>query len=241
MVAYVKPSKASGISRPAGSIKKTAGQKARIPVWIIDDNKSFCVLLAEALNSSKSVRCVYYFHSLRAMLRELDRTKLRPSVVLLDIKMPLQNGLESIVPIKKASPNTLVIMLTSYDDENEIQTALDRGASGYLLKTSTPEEIIHAVERAMQGGSPLDPMITKKIMSLLAVTKKDSHLPGKLTRREKEVVTLISKGLATERIAHELSLSYYTIDTHLKNIYRKLDVHSRHTLIAKVYDEGFVK
>ena len=222
-------------------MKKSPSPKTRIPVWIIDDNKSFCVLLAEALNSSKNVRCVHFFHSLRSMLRELDRTKVRPSVVLLDIKMPLQNGLESIVPIRKASPNTLVIMLTSYDDEHEIQTALDRGASGYLLKTSTPEEIIHAIERAMQGGSPLDPMITKKIMSLLAASKKHSHLSGKLTRREKEVVTLISRGMTTERIALELSLSYYTIDTHLKNIYRKLDVHSRHTLVAKVYDEGFVK
>ena len=222
-------------------MKKTPRLKQRIPIWIVDDNKSFCVLLAEALNSSKSVKCARYYHSLRSTLRELDRTKIRPAVILLDIKMPIQNGLESIVPIKKASPNTLIIMLTSYDDENEIQTALDRGASGYLLKTSSPEEIIHAIERAMQGGSPLDPMITRKIMALLVTTRKDSHLPRKLTRREKDVVKLVTRGMSTAKIAHELSLSYYTIDTHLKNIFRKLDVHSRHTLVAKVYDEGFVK
>ncbi len=223
-------------------IIKTKHHKVKdyIPVWIIDDNRSFCVLLSECLNSSKTVRCEHYFHSSRAALRALAQTRFPPTVILLDIKMPVVSGIDSIIPIKEHSPHSIIIMLTSYDRENEITTALHRGASGYLLKTSTPQDIVRAIENAKQGGSPIDPMITKKILSVLVATPNGIEHRNNLTVREREVIKYIVKGFSTKRIAATLCISYYTVDTHLKNIYHKLDVHNRHTLVVKAYNDHLV-
>ena len=214
--------------------------KQKINVWIIDDNKSYCILLSESLNENKKIKCERYFHSVYSALDALHRARRQPSAILLDIKMPRMSGLDGIKLIREASPFTRIIMLTSYEEEREIQSALDQGANGYLLKNSTAGDIIRAVENALMGGVPLDPMITKKIMSMLLSPKKEKKVNYRLSKREKEIVGFISKGFTTDKIAKKLYLSYYTIDTHLKNIYQKLNVHSRHTLVVKAYSDGLI-
>lgn len=211
-----------------------------IPIWIIDDNKNYCALLSESLNLNKKISCERYFHSVRSALKELRTTQNPPSVILLDIKMPQVSGINGIAPLLTASHGTKIIMLTSYDDEAEIQTALSLGASGYLLKTSSPEDIIRAAEKVLEGGSPIDPMITKKIMGMLVGSVKESRYLHRLTKREVEIIRLIAKGFNTKKIAKELSLSRFTVDTHLKNIYVKLRIHNRHSLVAKAYNDGLI-
>ncbi len=213
----------------------------RIPIWIIDDNKSYCMVLSESLNLDKKVLCERYFHSIRTALKEIRTCQNPPPIILLDIKMPQMSGINGIVPLREASQGTKIIMLTSYDDEAEIQTALNLGASGYLLKTSTPEDIIRAIERVMEGGSPIDPMVTKKIMGMLLNASKESRYLHQLTDREVEVIHLIAKGFSTKKIAKKLSLSRFTVDTHLKNIYNKLRIHNRHSLVAKAYTDGLIR
>jgi DNA-binding NarL/FixJ family response regulator len=193
------------------------------------------------LNSSKTVRCEHYFHSSKTALAALAKAPSPPTVILLDIKMPVVSGIDSIIPIKEYSPHSIIMMLTSYDDDKNIQLALERGASGYLLKTSTPEDIIRAVEKVQQGGSPLDPMITKKIMSLILGSRKKIRNSSKLSKRELEIVNLIAKGSSSKKIAENINLSFYTVNTHLRNIYHKLNVNSRHMLVAKAYDDGLVR
>jgi DNA-binding NarL/FixJ family response regulator len=216
-------------------------KEKKIDVWIVDDNKSYCMLLAESLNLSRKVRCPKYFHSVRTVLAALEKKNPMPQVILLDIKMPGTSGIEGIRLLRESVPEAHIIMLTSYDDEKEIKQSLEFGAAGYLTKNSSPEDVIRAVEKAIAGGSPLDPMITKKILSLLLTTKSNMSQAYRLTKREMQIINFIAKGFSSEKIAKDLFISRFTIDTHLKHIYHKLDVHSRHTLVSKAYDDGLIQ
>jgi DNA-binding NarL/FixJ family response regulator len=210
----------------------------RIPVWVIDDNRGFCLILSEALNQSDAVECQKCFHSCKSAIQALTTEDLLPSVILLDIKMPRMSGLDAISTIRRITPATHIIMLTSYDLDENIRTAMNRGAAGYLLKSSTPTDIINAIEKVQKGGSPLDPMITKKIMQ--AFLGQSEENPYHLTRRERDILQCVASGLTTLEVSHNLNLSYYTVDTHLKNIFQKLNVHNRHGLVTKAVKERLV-
>ncbi len=207
----------------------------RIPVWVVDDNKSFCIILSESLNESRSVVCTKYYHSAKAAVNALANTDDPPSVILLDIRMQKSSGLEAIDRLKHLSPGTAIIMLTAYDIDEHIQTALKRGASGFLLKTSTPEEIITAISRARSGVKALDKRILDRMIDSYLGQIDDKGYD--LTEREKDIIRHIADGLNTQEVAAELNLSYYTVDTHLKNIFQKLRVHTRHGMVAKATKE----
>lgn len=220
-------------------MKKRLG-KNKIPIWIVDDNENYCILLSESLRPNKKIHVEKSFHSVKEVLRRLQRNSGRPSVILLDIRMPEIDGIEGIAKILRWTPETKILMLTSHDDEEEIQEALKNGAAGYLLKSSTAIDISRAVEKVTEGGSPIDPMIARKIVGMLMNNNHISNDALKLTKREKEMIKLIVKGMSNDKIAAVMNISYYTTTTHLKNIYKKLHVHSRHTLVAKAFKEGIV-
>jgi DNA-binding NarL/FixJ family response regulator len=216
----------------------TQDASGRIPVWIIDDNPGFCLILSEALNQSSTVVCQKFFHNCRTALQGLSVEESPPSVILLDIKMPRMSGLDAIRPIREITPATHILMLTSFDLDKNIRIAMNRGASGYLLKSSTPADIINAIEKVQIGGSPLDAMITQRVMkSFLGENDED---PYRLTKREKDILRFVAGGLTTLEAAHKLNLSYYTVDTHLKNIFQKLNVHNRHGLVTKANKERLI-
>jgi DNA-binding NarL/FixJ family response regulator len=217
---------------------KVTGKHNRIPVWIVDDNRGFCLILSQALNGSETVECTKCFHSSRMAIHALASEDSPPSVILLDIQMPRMSGLDAIRSIKQISPATSIIMLTSFDLDENIRVAVNRGASGYLLKSSTPGQIINAIEGAQKGGAPMDPMITKKIMrAFLGTGDEDKY---QLTRREKDIIRFMSSDLTTDQVAQRLNLSHYTVDTHLKNIYQKLNVHNRHGMVTKAAKERLI-
>jgi DNA-binding NarL/FixJ family response regulator len=212
----------------------------KISVWIVDDNKNFCIVLAANLNKSASVECQQYYLSCKEAIRELEVSISPPSVILLDIKMPVLNGLDAINPVRELSPGTYIIMLTSYDLDENIRTAMKRGASGYLLKSSSPEDIIRAIESVLKGGYPLDPLITKKMM-VSFVGWEDNENKYHLSPRERDVIRLIiNRGLNNEEIAKELFISRYTVETHLKNIFHKLGINNRQKLMAKALKDRLV-
>lgn len=211
---------------------------SKIPVWIVDDNQGFCLILGESLNQSDTVECTRTFHFAKTALNTLATDLPRPRVILLDVKMPRMTGLDAISTIKRIDPDIQVIMLTSHDLDDNIRTAMNRGASGYLLKSSTPEEIVHAIENVEKGGLPLDPLVTKKIMH--AFLGQNEENPYKLTRREKHILEYVAVGQTSMEIAANLKLSIYTIETHLKNIFEKLKVHSRHALVTKANKERLI-
>lgn len=214
-------------------------QTSLIPVWIVDDVKSYCEVLSEALNRSTSVECQQYYLSCKSAIQALASDKNPPSVILLDIMMPRLSGMDAIPMLKKASPSTHIIMLTSHDLDENVRTAMNRGADGYLLKTSSPSEIIKAIEKVAKGEMPIDPTIVNRIIEsfLGENAQKDPH---NLTRREMEVLRCATAGMTVHEMAQKLNISYFTVDTHLKNIHQKLNVHNRHGLVAKASKEGLV-
>ncbi len=205
---------------------ETQNNQDKISTWIVDDNKNFCLVLAANLNKSKTVDCQRYYQSCKTLLRDFETEVSPPSVILLDIKMPLMNGLDAIIPIKRFSPASNIIMLTSYDLDENIRLAMKRGASGYLLKTASPDEIVRAIESVQQGGLPLDPTITKKMMAAY-VGWEDEENAYNLSRRERDVLKLVTQGMNNVEIAEKLCISRFTVETHLRNIFHKLDIHSR--------------
>jgi len=203
----------------------------KISTWIVDDNKNFCLVLAANLNKSKTVDCQRFYHSCKSLLRDLETEGSPPSVILLDIKMPAMNGLDAIVPIKKFSPGSNIIMVTSYDFDENIRAAMKQGASGYLLKSSSPDEIVRAIESVQQGGLPLDSTITKKIMAAYVGWEYPENAYD-LSAREKDVLKLVTQGMNNVEIGQKLFISRFTVETHLRNIFHKLDIHSRQKLIV---------
>ena len=218
---------------------ETQNNQDKISTWIVDDNKNFCLVLAANLNKSKTVDCQRYYQSCKTLLRDFETEVSPPSVILLDIKMPVMNGLDAIIPIKRFSPASNIIMLTSYDLDENIRLAMKRGASGYLLKTASPDEIVRAIESVQQGGLPLDPTITKKMMAAY-VGWEDEENAYNLSRRERDVLKLVTQGMNNVEIAQKLCISRFTVETHLRNIFHKLDIHSRQKLLVKAIKDRIV-
>ena len=211
----------------------------RIPVWIVDDNNNFCLVLAANLNKSSTVACQRYYHSCKAVINDLETESFPPAVILLDIKMSAMNGLDAIAPIRKLAPVTNIIMLTSYDLDENIRTAMRRGASGYLLKSSSPDDIVRAIESVQVGGLPLDPLITRKMMESFVGWDDEENIYN-LSPREKEVLKLVTQGLNNMEISQKLYISRFTVETHVKNIFHKLDIHDRQKLVVKALKNRIV-
>lgn len=214
-------------------------KRSRISVWIVDDNKSFCVVLSEALNRSSSIVCEKYFHSSRMAIENLETTSHIPQVILLDIKMPGMKGVDAIALLKRIAPSTNIIMLTSYDYDMDIRTSLKKGASGYLLKSSQPLDVIRAIETVQKGGTPIDPMIAQRMTDAYIADKPDPDTYN-LSAREKEVLRWITQGLNSSEVAQQLSITYNTVETHIKNIFHKLNVSNRHAMVAKAIKERLI-
>ncbi|MFA6467425.1 MAG: response regulator transcription factor [Bacteroidota bacterium] len=213
--------------------------KKRTRLWIVDDNENYCILLSESLRFNKKIVVENYFHSIKEVLKALQKKRIAdPEVMLLDIRMPEESGIDGLPAILQSAPDVKVIMLTSHDDPEEIQESLKNGATGYLLKNSTALDISRAIEKVIEGGSPLDPMITKKIVGMLMNNTGLADVPKLLTMREREIIHQIVRGMSNEKLAAKMNVSYFTITTHLKNIYKKLHVHSRHALMARAYKDG---
>jgi DNA-binding NarL/FixJ family response regulator len=148
-------------------------------------------------------------------------------------------GVDAIALFKRIAPSTDIIMLTSYDFDMDIRASLKRGASGYLLKSSQPLDIIRAIETVQKGGTPIDPMIAQRMTDAYIAEKPESDSYN-LSVREREVIRWITKGLNSSEVAQQLSITYNTVETHIRNIFHKLNVSNRHALVAKAIKERLV-
>ena len=146
----------------------------------------------------------------------------QPDVVLMDIEMPVLNGIAATRAIAAAQPDVAVVVLTSFSDRDQILQALDAGAVGYLLKDAEPDEIAKAVRAAARGESPLDPRAGRALLSARAASPVDG-----LSEREREVLRLVAQGLPNKLIARELSISEKTVKTHLTSVFRTIGVTDR--------------
>ncbi len=206
-----------------------------ISIWLVEDKLEYLRPIAELINETAGMRCAKSFTTCEEALEEFVRTD-APEVVLMDIGLPGMDGIEGVKRIKTISPSTDVIILTVYDDDERVFRAICAGASGYLLKDATGESIVAAIHDVLRGGAPMNAQIARRVLEMFAkfsAPKADYSL----TSREKEILNLLTEGLTKKQIAEKLFLSFHTIDTHLKNIYAKLHVHSRSSAVAKVLKE----
>ena len=204
-------------------------------VWVVDDNIAFGRQLASLLNLSKEFDCSQVFTACEPAISLLSEDTL-PDLILMDVGLPGMSGIEGIRAIKKLAPVVEVVVLTVFEDSETIVRAIGAGASGYLLKSSSLETIVEALKSILSGGAPMSPQIAKRILTLYSARSKPDA-DYNLSRREREILQCLVDGLTKKEIASTLSVSFHTIDHHLRNIYSKLEVQSRSGAIAKALKE----
>lgn len=166
---------------------------------------------------------------------------LRPDVVLMDIDMPVRNGIEGLKLIHQNFPEINVIMLTVFDTNEFILEAICAGASGYLLKKSPPIEILKAIEDVQHGGAPMTPSVARQVLNFFPHKKSENDDSEALSSREMEVLELLTKGFTYRMAAYELGISSETVRTYIKRIYTKLHVHSNTEAVAKAFQQNIFK
>ncbi len=212
--------------------KRSVRSTHQIPVWLIDDSKYFSNTASSILNESKQVRCTRTFNRSESAIEALQSEENPPEAILLDIEMPGLGGLDAIKPMRELAPSAQILIMTAYDDDDYIRKALSAGASGYLLKNSSGNEYVKAIENAVQGGMPVDPFVMTKMVRMIALERPSRPNPT-LTHREREILRLIRDGFDDRQIATRLRMTYNTVLHHTKHIYNKFGVHSRRELIVK--------
>ena len=165
---------------------------------------------------------------------------LRPDVILMDLVMEVMDGIESTKKILKDWPEAKILIVTSFIDDEKVYPAIEAGASGYLLKTSTAHEIANAIRKTYNGERVLEPEVTTKMMEQLS--NRNRHvLHEELTNREQEILLLIAQGMSNQEIADELFITLKTVKTHVSNILAKLEVEDRTQAAINAFKHGLIK
>lgn len=202
-----------------------------ITVSIVEDNDKLRGTLARVINRADGFRCVSDYGSAEDALKDLPQA--RPDVVLMDINLPGMNGVECVRQLKQLLPQTQVMMLTVYEDTENIFNALTAGASGYMLKRTSTKELLEAIQEVQRGGSPMTMHIARKVVQSFQKTAATAQPAENLSEREQQVLDLLSQGLMYKEIADKLQISYETVHTYIRRIYEKLQVRTRTEAVAK--------
>ncbi|MES2690169.1 MAG: response regulator transcription factor [Bacteroidota bacterium] len=206
----------------------------KINVAIVEDNNEIRTGLMMIVNTTDELECRQTFTNAEDAIRILPLSC--PDIVLMDIDLPGINGIEAIKKLKEQCKNTLYMMLTVYEDDDKIFNSLKAGASGYMLKKTSPNQLVDALKDLANGGSPMNTQIARKVVeSFQQHRQKKLSNTEELTRREIELLELLSKGYRYKEIADKLFISQDTVRTHIRNIYLKLQVNSKIEAINKVF------
>ena len=211
----------------------------QIHVSIYEDNKHLRESLYYLINGTEGFSCAGAFADCNDLLFQLKRHQ--PDVVLMDIEMPGMNGIEAVTLIKQHFGSVQVLMQTVFHDDDNIFKAICAGASGYILKTTSPAGYIEAIKDVFNGGSPMTGSIARRVLELFQknVAPASKH-DYELTPKEKEVLQQLVKGKSFKMIADALGSTYETVRTHMKNIYAKLHVNSNTEAVSKALQEKIV-
>jgi DNA-binding NarL/FixJ family response regulator len=163
---------------------------------------------------------------------------LRPDVILMDLRMPGTDGVTAIRELAARGVESRVLVLTTFDTDSDVLPAIEAGASGYLLKDASPEELRRAIRTAAEGGTVLSPSVASLLMDRV---RRPSAEPGPLSDRELEVLALVAKGRSNREAAAELFISEATVKTHLLHVYAKLEVNDRAAAVAAAYERGLLQ
>lgn len=203
-----------------------------IRIYIVEDEPDIREGLAVLINGSEGFACTGTSGSAEDALTDIGNT--RPDIVLMDINLPGMNGIECIVQLKQKYPEIQVMMLTVFDNSEEIFRSLTAGATGYLLKKTPPARLLEALRELAAGESPMSGEIARKVVNAFQQTTQPPAQDADLTAREKEILALLAKGYLYKEIAALLFISLDTVRTHIRKIYQKLQVRTRSEVLIKV-------
>ena len=210
----------------------------KISVVIFEDNKHLRESLQLLISSSEKFECIGAFADTRNIISVID--KLMPDIIITDIEMPVMNGIDATRLIKNKIPEIPILILTVFDDSERIFQSLQAGGNGYLLKNSSPDEILNALTDVYNGGSALSPAVARKVIqhfqSAVPMQQNDYHL----TAKEKELLQCLVQGMSYKMIADAMMISFETVKSHVKNVYRKLHVSSNSEAVAKAIKQKIV-
>jgi DNA-binding NarL/FixJ family response regulator len=206
-------------------------------VTIVEDKRPIREGLSALIGGTEGLECVAAYGACEDMLERLHDDA--PDVVLMDIGLPGMSGLDGIREVKKHREDTLVVVLSVYEDDDNIFEALCRGASGYLVKNTPPARLIESIREVHAGGSPMSSHIARRVVTLF---QKQYAPPPEisLTEREREVLTALSDGNSYQAIADRLFISVDTVRYHIRNVYGKLHVHSQSAAVSKAIRKGLI-
>lgn len=212
-----------------------------ITISIVEDNDKLRGTLAKVIGRAEGFRFVSDYGSAEDALADIPKVK--PDVVLMDINLPGMNGVECVRKLKTILPETQIMMLTVYEDTENIFNALAAGANGYLLKRTPSKELIDAIREVNRGGSPMTTHIARLVVQSfqkpVAAPAQPTHGAtaggdlSELSEREQQVLDLLAQGLIYKEIADKLNIGYETVHTYIRRIYEKLQVRTRTEAVAK--------
>ncbi len=204
-----------------------------IKIAIAEDNVALARAITENIAMNEDLRLCFVARNGHELLEQLLRQQ--PDLILMDINMPVMNGIEATRQVKELYPAIKIVMLTVFDDGANIFNSILAGATGYVLKDEKPGRLFAAIEEALEGGAPMSPVIAQKALMLLrgkAADEKSQDNSCQLSKRELEILTLMSQGLDYNQIADKTFISPKTVRKHIENIYTKLQAHNKVEAIA---------
>lgn len=214
--------------------------EAPVRVVVIEDMREVREGLTALINGTCGFRCAGAFHSMEAALARLDEKRDAPDVILTDIRLPGISGIEGIPLLRERFAQTPILALTIYDNDDQVFNALCAGASGYLLKNTPTARLLEALEEAVQGGAPMSPEVARRVIRLFREFRPPEHAAYHLTPQETQLLKLLVEGHHKKTAAREMDISINTVSFHLKNIYQKLQVHSKTEAVAKALRERLI-
>ena len=215
--------------------------KQKTTLLVIEDHPKYRDVLEMAVTDEHDMQIFGLFGASEIALGHLGETEETPDIILLDLNLPGISGLETIPKLQAQCPESKIIILTQSDAESDVLHAIREGASGYLLKSSTTNQIKEGIRTVMSGGASLDGSVAQYILNTLQEKPNKLEMKKPLSAREQEILTLLSQGLLKKEIGDQLEISYGSVATYIRRIYEKLNVLNAPAAVDKAHRIGIFK
>jgi DNA-binding NarL/FixJ family response regulator len=220
-----------------------ATMKVPTEIWLVEDNEIFATGVKRTIDRMDQMSCTGKFRSVEQAFEALAQQS-PPDVILLDVQLPGQDGISALSHLKSLAPRAQVVILTVFDDPDKIFRAVCAGASGYILKSSSSQQIADAILQVMDGGAPMTPEVARKVLDAFPKQKSDAPVSEgnsyDLTPRQCDILRLMADGLVKKEIADALNISVNTVSTHMQRVYEKMHVSTNTGAVAKALREKLI-
>ena len=207
-------------------------------VLIFEDNKTFSDSLQMLINSTEDLECPNTYIDPTFILEAISTHN--PDMLLMDIDMPKMTGIEAVQMVRKRYPDLPIVMQTIFEQDDKIYNAVISGANGYILKKASPQKYLESIRDVMNGGAPMSALVANKVLKLMQNPPKQKGEEFNLTPKEVDVLKELVDGLSYKMIAAKLSITYTTVNSHVKKIYSKLHVHNAAEAVSKAIKENIL-